>query len=91
LKFLSAGFLLVSYEVVDKHIRRLDQDLKKFEQELADERQQQEQLAEQTKIAQGKTYKRKRDEKEAPSSNKMPRTSRPVQSTLCAPALFSYL
>lgn len=48
------------YDMVDKHVRRLDQDLKKFEQELADERQQSEALAEQTKVAFGKSFKRKR-------------------------------
>lgn len=49
-----------SYEVVDKHIRRLDQDLKKFEEELERERVHQEQLQEQALIAMGKPKKRKR-------------------------------
>jgi len=33
---------------VDKHIRRLDQDLKKFEAELEDERKQQQQVQSQS-------------------------------------------
>lgn len=49
-----------SYEVVDKHIRRLDQDLKKFEEELERERVHQEQMQEQALIAMGKPKKRKR-------------------------------
>eukprot|EP00029_Vermamoeba_vermiformis_P013666 TRINITY_DN8591_c0_g1_i1.p1 TRINITY_DN8591_c0_g1~~TRINITY_DN8591_c0_g1_i1.p1 ORF type:complete len:236 (+),score=81.04 TRINITY_DN8591_c0_g1_i1:52-759(+) len=37
-----------TYDLVDKHIRRLDQDLKKFEAELEDERKQQQQVQSQT-------------------------------------------
>jgi hypothetical protein len=37
-----------TYDLVDKHIRRLDQDLKKFEAELEDERKQQQQVHSQT-------------------------------------------
>jgi len=43
-----------SYDVLDKHIRRLDQDLRRFEVELERERLQQEQLQEQTLKAMGK-------------------------------------
>jgi len=43
-----------TYEVVDKHIRRLDQDLRKFEAELERERQQQVQQTQQVLKAQGK-------------------------------------
>jgi len=43
-----------TYEVVDKHIRRLDQDLKKFELELERERLQQEQQQKQVLKAKGK-------------------------------------
>jgi len=43
-----------TYEVVDKHIRRLDQDLKKFELELERERLQQEQQQNQVLKAKGK-------------------------------------
>jgi len=43
-----------TYEVVDKHIRRLDQDLRKFEAELERERQQQAQQTQQVLKAQGK-------------------------------------
>lgn len=67
-----------SYETIDKHIRRLDQDLKKFEEELEKERKQQEQLQEQTLKAHGKKRKRDFDPDPRPDSAKR-------QSTLCIP------
>uniref|UniRef100_A0A6B2LGE0 Inhibitor of growth protein n=1 Tax=Arcella intermedia TaxID=1963864 RepID=A0A6B2LGE0_9EUKA len=48
-----------SYEVVDKHIRRLDQDLKKFEQELERESLQKKQQQKQVLKAQGKQKNQK--------------------------------
>jgi hypothetical protein len=33
------GLAMQTYEMVDKHIRKLDQDLKKFEQELTQAQQ----------------------------------------------------
>lgn len=43
-----------TYDIVDKHIRRLDEDLKKFEAELSQERLHQQQQTQQVLKAKGK-------------------------------------
>jgi len=58
-----------TYEVVDKHIRRLDQDLKKFEAELHRERQQQAQQTQQVLKAKGKQKAPARSSRQ-PTANK---------------------